>query len=117
MRFASKCPSCGAALRMPDKLEATEVTCPKCKARFVATRDVDSTGAEPPPIPQDETQGLLDTLESFLKRMIAGLFRFAFVRLPCLLYDILVWLFPSFIKVSNRSPLGGLTLRVPGVLS
>src|SRR5437660_7650027 len=99
MGFCTFCPGCGSAVRIPHKLEGVEVGCPACSARFAAVRGDGQGRAEPPPDPASEPHGPLDAVVALVARMIAGVFTFALVRLPRVLYDAAVWFFPTLVKV------------------
>jgi hypothetical protein len=89
MDFDTNCPHCGLTVNVGSKLAGTSVDCPKCGTQFRA----------PLPASRNSLWNLLDELETLLKRMIAGVFRFAFFRLPRLAYNLVVCISPILAKI------------------
>jgi hypothetical protein len=101
MGFGAHCPGCGVAVKVPARLAGSEVECPKCGGRFRAGVAGDAGVEPPPPATPDPPPTILDEVESLLWRMLAGVFRFAFLRLPRLAYDFIMHVSPTFAKVAR----------------
>src|SRR6266446_149328 len=94
------CLKCRITLRVPAGQVGHWIKCPQCNLAFVAS--------SPPPLPSSDslapadTSGpfrqFLDECETLLTRMIIGIFRFSFVRLPCWIYESTLQFAPTLVK-------------------
>jgi hypothetical protein len=75
---------CQELLHVKDELAGTSIQCPRCEQLLYVPVKAESES----PADTDEALGFLEEVEAAFRRMIVGIFRFIFIRLPTWIYEL-----------------------------
>ena len=96
-----RCPRCERPLDPAAFATGEPFSCPGCGARMKRNPRAEDGSPKVEPSPQEPVveDGVLAWLEDLLIKMIVGVFRFIFVKLPSEFYRALVLWFPTLVRL------------------